>query len=97
MGGLLRPLQQAVFRMLRGSNQLITSERIATVVGTLLVLPEAQRGQGTDIKVALAQLVGAGDDAALRMAAIRALSKEEVSSILDVELVGSAEKTAQAS
>lgn len=77
MGGLLRPLQQDVFRMLRGGNQLITSERVADVVSTLLALPKQQRGQGTDIKVALAQLVGAGENAALRMAAIRVLTKQE--------------------
>lgn len=95
--GLLRPLQQAVFRMLRGSNQLITSGRVAATVSILLDLPEEQRGQGTDIKVALAQLVGAGEGAALRMAAIRALTTEEANSILESEADGSSEKAVQAS
>ncbi|WP_417556575.1 DNA cytosine methyltransferase [Microbacterium sp.] len=95
--GLLRPLQQTVFRMLRGSNQLITSQRVAATVGVLLALPEEQRGQGTDIKVALAQLVGAGEDAALRMAAIRALTTEEASSILEAEAVKSEERAEHAS
>lgn len=92
--GLLRPLQQSAFRMLRGSNQLIINARIAGVVGILLALPEAQRGQGTDIKVALAQLVGAGEDAALRMAAIRALTEEEAREIINTELAPSDEKVA---
>lgn len=97
MGGLLRPLQQDVFRMLRGGNQLITSERVAGIVSILLGLPEEQRGQGTDIKVALAQLVGAGADAALRMAAIRALTKQEATLLARAEEIGASEKAAQAS
>ncbi|EQM75845.1 hypothetical protein L687_02055 [Microbacterium maritypicum MF109] len=91
-GGLLRPSQQAVFRMLRGRDQLLTSERIAAVVCAILDLPEQQRGQGTDIKVALAQLVGAGTDAPLRMAAVRALSKQEARSIVPAGLSGADKK-----
>ncbi|MDY1006087.1 DNA cytosine methyltransferase [Curtobacterium sp. CFBP9011] len=80
--GLLRPLQRSVFRLLRGSDQLITSKRIAGTVSVLAALPDQQRGEGTDIKVALAQLVGAGESAALRMAAIRALTTEQAGSLL---------------
>ncbi|GMA37556.1 DNA cytosine methyltransferase [Demequina litorisediminis] len=95
--GLLRPSQQAVFGMLRGGNQLITSQRVVAIVAELLDLPEAQRGRGTDIKVALAQLVGAGDDAALRMAAIRALVKEDVQLILAFQREDLHDATARAS
>lgn len=97
LGGLLRPLQQDVYRMLRGGNQLITSERVAGIVSILLGLPEAQRGQGTDIKVALAQLVGAGEHAALRMAAIRALTEQDAELLVRSEDISHQENAAQAS
>lgn len=74
---LLGAAQRKVFALLRGSNELLVNEHIGKVVTLLMSLPEAQTGLHTDIKVALAQLVSTGPEAALRMSAIRAITVSE--------------------
>ncbi|MET4098997.1 DNA (cytosine-5)-methyltransferase 1 [Agrococcus sp. UYP10] len=65
------------FAVLQGRDELILSKRVASVVAMLMELPDAQTGLYTDIKVALAQLVGRGPHAALRMCAIRTINLSE--------------------
>ncbi|GAA0993362.1 DNA cytosine methyltransferase [Subtercola frigoramans] len=74
---LLGAAQRKVFALLRGGNELLVNEHIGKVVTLLMGLPEAQTGLHTDIKVALAQLVSTGPEAALRMSAIRAITVSE--------------------
>ncbi|NTW39230.1 MAG: DNA cytosine methyltransferase [Cellulomonadaceae bacterium] len=69
--------QRTTFSLLRGGNELYVNEHIAKVVTLLMQLPDGHRGLRTDIKVALAQLVASGSDAALRMCALRAITVSE--------------------
>lgn len=69
--------QRVTFSLLMGGNDLVVNERVAGIVCLLADLPEEQRGLRTDIKVALAQLVGCGPDSALRMSALRCISVSE--------------------
>lgn len=69
--------QRKLFSLLRGGNELIVNEHVGNVVTLLMDLPEAQTGLHTDIKVALAQLVSGGPDAALRMSALRSITVSE--------------------
>ena len=73
----LSPTQHKLFSLLRGRNELIVNAHVSRVVTLLMGLPEAQTGLHTDIKVALAQLVSSGDEAALRMSALRAVTVSE--------------------
>ncbi|WP_348789880.1 DNA cytosine methyltransferase [Leifsonia sp. NPDC080035] len=73
----LGPAQQKLFALLRGSNELIVNAHVGKVVALLMDLPEGQTGLYTDIKVALAQLVAGGADAALRMSALRGITVSE--------------------
>ncbi len=74
VAGMLGDAQRLVFSLLRGGNELLVNEHVGKVVTLLMELPAGHTGLRTDIKVALAQLVSNGDDAALRMCAIRAIS-----------------------
>lgn len=74
---MLGEAQHRVFALLRGGNELLVNEHVSKVVTLLMELPEGHTGLRTDIKVALAQLVSGGDDAALRMCAIRAITVSE--------------------
>lgn len=69
--------QLSHYAMLCGNPVLISTERTRPMVQTLMDLPPESTGPGSDIKVALAQLVGSGKAAALRMAAIRALTLDD--------------------
>lgn len=69
--------QRKLFSLLRGGNELIVNEHVGKVVTLLMDLPDAQTGLHTDIKVALAQLVSGGPDAALRMSALRSITVSE--------------------
>lgn len=69
--------QHRVFSLLRGGDELLLNEHVGRVVTLLMELPEGHTGLRTDIKVALAQLVSGGEDAALRMCAIRAIPVSE--------------------
>lgn len=73
----LSTTQHKLFSLLRGRNELIVNAHVSRVVTLLMGLPEAQTGLHTDIKVALAQLVSSGDEAALRMSALRAVTVSE--------------------
>ncbi len=73
----LRAAQRTTFSVLRGGNDLVLTRHVAKVVALLMNLPLGQQGLRTDIKVALAQLVGLGPDAALRMSALRYISVSE--------------------
>lgn len=74
--------QRKLFSLLRGGNELIVNERVKNVVAMLMDLPEAQTGLHTDIKVALAQLVSSGPDAALRMSALRFITVSEARALI---------------
>lgn len=74
--------QRKLFSLLRGGNELIVNEHVKKVVAMLMELPEAQTGLHTDIKVALAQLVSSGPDAALRMSAMRFITVSEARSFI---------------
>lgn len=74
---MLGEAQHRVFSLLRGGNELLVNEHVSKVVTLLMELPEGHTGLRTDIKVALAQLVSGGEDAALRMCAIRAIAVSE--------------------
>ncbi|MGK3950953.1 DNA cytosine methyltransferase [Microbacterium sp. I2] len=74
--------QRKIFSLLRGGDELIVNERVKNVVALLMDLPEAQTGLHTDIKVALAQLVSGGPDAALRMSALRFITVSEARALI---------------
>ena len=77
VAAMLGDAQHRVFSLLRGGNELLVNEHVSKVVTLLMELPEGHSGLRTDIKVALAQLVSTGDEAALRMCAIRAIGVSE--------------------
>lgn len=77
VAAMLGDAQRRVFSLLRGSSELLVNEHVSKVVTLLMELPEGHTGLRTDIKVALAQLVSSGDEAALRMCAIRAIAVSE--------------------
>ena len=77
VAAMLGDAQHRVFSLLRGGNVLLVNEHVSKVVTLLMELPEGHTGLRTDIKVALAQLVSTGDEAALRMCAIRAIAVSE--------------------
>lgn len=74
--------QRKLFSLLRGGDELIVNERVKNVVALLMNLPEAQTGLHTDIKVALAQLVARGPDAALRMSALRTITVADARALI---------------
>jgi DNA (cytosine-5)-methyltransferase 1 len=73
----LGPSQRKTFSMLAGGGDLLVNKHVSGVVTLLMDLPEGHTGLLTDVKVALAQLVSSGPDAALRMCAIRNISVSE--------------------
>lgn len=77
VAAILGDAQHSVFSLLRGGNELLVNEHVGKVVTLLMRLPTGHTGLRTDIKVALAQLVSSGDEAALRMCAIRAIAVSE--------------------
>lgn len=77
VAAMLGDAQHRVFSLLRGGNELLVNEHVSKVVTLLMELPEGHTGLRTDIKVALAQMVSSGDEAALRMCAIRAIAVSE--------------------
>lgn len=79
---LLGAAQRKVFDLLRGHNELLVNAHVGKVVALLMDLPDPQTGLHTDIKVALAQLVSSGPDAALRMSAVRAITVSEARALI---------------
>ncbi len=77
VASLFGSAQRRVFSLLQGVSELTVNDQVSRVVTLLMNLPEEHTGLRTDIKVALAQLVSNGDDAALRMCAIRSISVSE--------------------
>ncbi len=77
VAAMLGDAQRRMFSLLRGGNELLVNDHVSKVVTLLMDLPEGHTGLRTDIKVALAQLVSSGDEAALRMCAIRAIAVSE--------------------
>lgn len=74
---MLGDSQRRIFSSLCGGEDLLVNKHVSKVVSILMDLPEGHSGLGTDIKVALAQLVSNGEEAALRMCAIRHISVSE--------------------
>lgn len=75
---LATPRQITLARHLRGEDVLLVNVRVSRNVTNLLRLPTEYRGLNSSIKVGLAQLVGVGPNASLRMAALAAMSEDEV-------------------
>lgn len=67
----MRPSQRRVMSILQGGPELVVNAHVGKAVTTLMRLPSHLRGLHTDVKVAAAQLVGVGENAALRMCALR--------------------------
>lgn len=74
---LLGETQHRLYLLLQGFDGLIVNSHVGKVVALLMDLPDDHTGLRTDIKVALAQLVSSGDEAPLRMCAIRSISVPE--------------------
>lgn len=70
--------QRRLYSLLQGSGGLIINAHVSKVVAFLMDLPDGHTGLRTDIKVALAQLVSNGNEAPLRMCAIREISVAEL-------------------
>ncbi len=77
VAAMLGDAQHRIFSLLRGGNELLVNEHVGKVVALLMELPEGHTGLRTDIKVALAQLVSSGEEAAVRMCAIRSIAVSE--------------------
>jgi hypothetical protein len=75
---MLGDSQRRIYSSLCGGEDLFVNKHVGKIVSMLMELPESNTGLGTDIKVALAQLVSTGDEAALRMCAIRNISISEL-------------------
>lgn len=74
--------------LLSGNDELVISDAIGRRVLLLMSLPMDARGLRTDVKVALAQLVGVGPDAPLRMSAIMAMSIDDARALRTDGMVG---------
>ena len=74
---VLGDAQGRLYSLLQGYDELIVNRHVSKVVALLMDLPEDHTGPRTDIKVALAQLVSSGEEASLRMCAIRAIPVAE--------------------
>nr|WP_300146720.1 DNA cytosine methyltransferase [Propionicimonas sp.] len=83
---LLGSAQRKIFSLLRGGNELLVNEHVGRVVTLLMDLPDSQTGLHTDVKVALAQLISSGPDAALRMCAVRAITVSEARARIKLSL-----------
>lgn len=75
---MLGDSQRRIYSSLCGGEDLFVNKHVGKIVSMLMELPESNTGLGTDIKVALAQLVSTGEEAALRMCAIRNISISEL-------------------
>lgn len=76
------PNQRKIFSNLSGKDELILTENIRETVSILMNLPSEHFGLLTDIKVALAQLVGLKKDASLRMCAIKQMSTQDARTLI---------------
>lgn len=70
----LKPAEQEVFAMLQGNDVLLRSQGPVRVAARIVGSDSAKVNRLTDGRVDLARLVGAGEQAALRMAALRLIS-----------------------
>ncbi|WAC53124.1 DNA cytosine methyltransferase [Frigoribacterium sp. SL97] len=73
----LSSLEEKTVRLLSGENVLLQSSRVGMNVSVLRDLPREEFGLHGGLKVGLAQLVGVGPRAALRMSALRAMTSSE--------------------
>ncbi len=67
----LKPAELRVFSMLQGKDVLLHSQGVLRVAARVAGTKSDETNRLTDGRIDLARLVGSGDDAALRMAAIR--------------------------
>ncbi len=67
----LKPAEEQIFRMLRGEDVLLRSQGVLRVAARVAGSRSAATNRLTDGRIDLARLVGSGEDAALRMAALR--------------------------
>ena len=74
---VLGEAQRRLYSLLQGADELIVNAHVSKVVAFLMNLPDDHTGLRTDIKVALAQLVSRGNEASLRMCAIRDITVAE--------------------
>ncbi len=70
------------FQLLMGNDVLILNARVAQRVCELLDVPADLMGLKTDVKVALARLVGVGSTSALRMSALSVMTREDLASTM---------------
>ncbi|MGD8195259.1 DNA cytosine methyltransferase [Herbiconiux sp. P18] len=76
----LTPSRRLLQSLLAGHDEIVLNEHVARVVRFIVGMNDGEGGLGTDIKVALARLVGTGESASLRMCAIRSISISEARS-----------------
>jgi DNA (cytosine-5)-methyltransferase 1 len=67
----LKPAEKQIFSMLRGDDVLLRSQGVLRVAARVAGSRSAATNRLTDGRIDLARLVGSGQDAALRMAALR--------------------------
>ena len=70
----LKPAESEIYALLSGDDVLLTSQGVLRVAARVAGTNSHQLNRLTDGRIDLARLVGSGEDAALRMAALRLLA-----------------------
>jgi len=70
----LKPAEERIFAMLQGEDVLLRSQGVLRVAARVAGTSSNETNRLTDGRIDLARLVGSGEDAALRMAALRLLA-----------------------
>ncbi len=73
LGGL-KPAEEQIFSMLQGEDVLLRSQGVLRVAARVAGSKSDETNQLTDGRIDLARLVGSGEDASLRMAALRLIA-----------------------
>lgn len=87
----LTPSQERVREVLLGGETLILNDHVAQIVCGLLGCDADRMGLGTDVRVALAQIVGRRPWSAIRMAAIRAMPTAVLTDLFSRETLARAD------
>jgi DNA (cytosine-5)-methyltransferase 1 len=70
----LKPAEDQIYELLRGKDVLLRSQGVLRVASRVAGSRSAEANRLTDGRIDLVRLVGSGEDAALRMAALRLIS-----------------------
>ncbi|HUZ54195.1 MAG TPA: DNA cytosine methyltransferase [Streptosporangiaceae bacterium] len=70
----LKPAEQEIFSMLQGQDVLLRSQGVLRIAARVAGSKSAETNRLTDGRINLSRLVGSGQDAALRMGALRLLA-----------------------